>query len=246
LQSRVPFLVFISLCCIWGSEYLVIKVGLRQFPPLIFAGALSTIAAITLFGMARLMHAHIPRKKESWMLMLFLGVFQVSLPYGLLFWGAQYVPSGLAALLNGSNPIFVVIFAHVLVDERITGLKSLGLVSSSLGLGAVFWQDILSIGNLTAQYSLLASLAVVGSAASNALAGVVGKRHAEEVHPAANALVQTAVGSIVLISVGIVTRERPVFNLTSISVASLLYLGVLGLALSLVTVYWLLRKTTVT
>jgi drug/metabolite transporter (DMT)-like permease len=235
-----------TVCCIWGSEYLAIKVGLKQLPPLLFAGTLSAIAAITLFVIAQLLHAQIPRKRSSWTLMLFLGIFQISLPYGLVFWGAQYIPSGVTALLNGSNPLFVVMFAHVLVNEKVTRLKSLGLVSSFAGLIAVFWQDILSIGNLAAQNSLLASLAVVASAASNGLAGVVAKRHAEEIHPAANVLVQATVGTVVLISLGITTEEHAALNLTATTAVALIYLGVAGLALSLVAVYWLLKKTTAT
>ena len=78
--------------------------------------------------------------------MLFLGVFQIGLPYGLVFWAEQYVSSGLAAILFATMPFFVVILAHILVDEKLTGLKGIGVVVSFIGLVLIFWRDLLSQG----------------------------------------------------------------------------------------------------
>jgi drug/metabolite transporter (DMT)-like permease len=174
--------------------------------------------------------------------MLSLGIFQISLPYGLVFWAEQYIASGLSAVLFATMPFFVVIFAHVLVDEKLTRLKVLGVIASFVGLIIIFWRDLSLGGNLT----FYGSLAVVGSAISGAYANVIGKRHAEEIDPAANVLIQSSIGALVLGSLGIFTEPYANLRLTSTSVLAVLYLGVVGSALAFVGMYWLLRQTTAT
>jgi drug/metabolite transporter (DMT)-like permease len=180
------------------------------------------------------------------MIMVFLGIFQIGLPYGLVFWAEQYVSSGLAAVLFATMPFFVVLFAHFMVDERLTRLKVIGMGASFLGLVLIFWRDMVVAQGLIGNTALYGGLAVVGSAVSGALASVVGKQHAERIDPAANVLVQSLVGTIALISIGLVTQERPVFNFTVVPVLAVLYLGIVGSALAFVGMYWLLAKTTAT
>jgi drug/metabolite transporter (DMT)-like permease len=66
--------------------------------------------------------------------MLFLGVFQIGLPYGLVFWAEQYISTGLSAVLFATMPFFVVIFAHIMADEKLTRLKIIGMIASFFGL----------------------------------------------------------------------------------------------------------------
>jgi drug/metabolite transporter (DMT)-like permease len=239
-------MVFGALCFIWGSTWLVIKIGLESLPPFLFAGIRFATATISLLILARMLHARMPRNGSSWMVMLFLGIFQISLPYGLVFWAEQYVSSGLAAVLFATLPLFVVIFAHILVEEKLTRLKGMGVIASFVGLILIFWRDIAAAQGLIANASLYGGLAVVGSAISGALANVVGKQHAEEIDPASNVLVQSLTGTVVLTSLGLVTERNIALNFTPVSVLAILYLGIVGSALAFVGMYWLLIKTTVT
>lgn len=246
MQSKAPGLVFAALCFIWGSTWLGIKIGLEFLPPFLFAGIRFATATMALMVLAKMLHARIPRDRSSWMLMLFLGIFQISVPYGLVFWGEQYISSGLSAVLFATLPFFVVISAHILADEKLTRLKAVGVILSFAGLVSIFWRDITAAQNFVALNSIFGSLAVVGSAASGGLANVVGKEHAEQIDPAANVLIQAFVGTIVLSSLGLATEWNSPLNFTPVAVAAILYLGVVGSALPFVGLYWLLRKTTAT
>jgi drug/metabolite transporter (DMT)-like permease len=223
-----------------------IKIGLEFLPPFLFAGIRFATATMALMVLAKMLHARIPRDRSSWMLMLFLGIFQISVPYGLVFWGEQYISSGLSAVLFATLPFFVVISAHILADEKLTRLKAVGVILSFAGLVSIFWRDITAAQNFVALNSIFGSLAVVGSAASGGLANVVGKEHAEQIDPAANVLIQAFVGTIVLSSLGLATEWNSPLNFTPVAVAAILYLGVVGSALPFVGLYWLLRKTTAT
>ena len=103
MKSR---LVWLLLCCIWGSTWLFIKLGLKDLPPLTFAGISFVIAAIILFSLIAVRRVPLPNKKRDWTLLAVTGVLSFSLNYGLVFWGEQYISSGLAALLQSTLPAF--------------------------------------------------------------------------------------------------------------------------------------------
>jgi drug/metabolite transporter (DMT)-like permease len=246
MPSRSQGLVFAALCVIWGSTWLAIKVGLDFLPPFLFAGVRFATATVCLLVLTRALHARMPKERSAWALMLFLGIFQISLPYGLVFWAEEYISSGLSAVLFATMPFFVVIFAHIMVDEKLTTLKAIGVIASFVGLISIFWKDLVSPESLASNLNFYGSLAVVGSAVAGALASVVAKQHAEEIDPAANVLVQSLTGAVVLTSLGLATERNAVFNITAASVLAILYLGVVGSALAFVGMYWLLTKTTAT
>jgi drug/metabolite transporter (DMT)-like permease len=246
LQSKSPDLVFGALCIIWGSTWLGIKIGLEFLPSFLFAGLRFATATTALIFLAKILHARMPRDRASWILMLFLGIFQITLPYGLVFWGEEYVSSGLSAVLFATLPFFVAIFAHVLTREKLTGIKVGGIILSFCGLIAIFWKDLVGFQNLATQYSVLGSLAIVGSAASGGLANVVAKRHAEGIDPVANVLVQHSIGATALLSLGLVTESRALINFTSAAIVAVLYLGVVGSALGFIGLYWLLKRASAT
>lgn len=246
MQSKAPALVFAALCIIWGSTWLGIKIGLEFLPSFLFAGLRFATSTTALILLAKILHARMPRDRASWILMLFLGIFQITLPYGLVFWGEEYVSSGLSAVLFATLPFFVAIFAHVFTKEKLTGIKVAGIILSLCGLMAIFWKDLTAFQSLATQYSVLGSLAIVGSAASGGLANVVAKRHAEKVDPVANVLVQHSIGATALLSFGLVTESTASIKFTPAAIVAVLYLGVVGSAFGFIGLYWLLKRASAT
>jgi drug/metabolite transporter (DMT)-like permease len=86
MAERLPGVVFGALCLIWGSTWLAIRVGLGFLPPFLFAGIRFAVASLFLLFFVLLLHIRIPRDRSSWAVMLFLGVVQITLSYGLVFW----------------------------------------------------------------------------------------------------------------------------------------------------------------
>jgi drug/metabolite transporter (DMT)-like permease len=140
-----------------------------------------------------------------------------------------------------------VILAHISIKaEPITRRKALGVIVAFAGVAAIFWRDLASAQVSTMQFSLLGSLAIVGSAASGAAGNVVAKKYASGIDPSANVLIQSVVGAVSLLFVSIVTERGSVLKLVPTVIAAVLYLGVVGSALAFVGWYWLLTKTTAT
>src|SRR5215510_3423126 len=85
-SSKAPVLVFILLCGIWGSTWIFIKIGLRDLPPISFAGIRFVIAVCLLAPVIVARRPQLPRTWSDWKLLMITGVLGFTLNYGLLFW----------------------------------------------------------------------------------------------------------------------------------------------------------------
>ena len=205
------------------------------------------MASVFLLFLVPVLHARIPRDAFSWGVMLLLGILQITLVYGLVFWGEQYISSGLTAVLSATLPFFVMMFAHVLTKtESITRRKMIGILGAFVGVAMIFWRSLMSGQGASAPSSLLGSLAILASGASGGLAVVITKKYSLRIAPATNVLVQSVVGSVTLLFVGVVTERRVALEFTPTAIAAVLYLGVIASAFAFVVWYWLFTKTTVT
>src|SRR3977135_940292 len=136
MKSRV---VWLLLCLIWGSTWLFIKLGLNDLPPFTFAGIRFVIASAILFAIIKARRLSLPRARADWSLLAVTGVLSFSFNYGLVFWGEQYVSSGLAALLQATLPAFGLIIAHYyLPGERMTLPKIGEVMMGVIGVGVIF------------------------------------------------------------------------------------------------------------
>jgi drug/metabolite transporter (DMT)-like permease len=245
VSNRLTGIVWLTLCGIWGSTWLGIKLGLRDLPPLTFAGIRFALAAILLGAIVRFR-----REKDTqltsvdWWVLAYTGFLSITLNYGLVFWGEQYISSGLAALLSATVPLFGLPLAHWYLDaEPLTWTKLAGTLLGLIGVGVVFSGE-LGIGGPRAAW---ASAGIVLAALATAHAGVLIKHRATHVRPAVMAGVQMAGGCIPLLLGGIALEGNPLgFHWTPLALASLAYLTVLGSVIAFVMYYWLIRHTAVT
>jgi len=148
MKARIVWLI---LCGIWGSTWLFIKLGLEALPPLTFAGIRFVIACAILFAIIRIRRIALPRARADWVLLALTGILSFGLNYGLVFWGEQYISSGLAALLQATLPAFGLVFAHFhLPGERLSWTKIGGVVLGVCGVGVVFSNQLVIAGRQAA------------------------------------------------------------------------------------------------
>ena len=237
-------LVWLILCCIWGSTWLFIKIGLDDLPPLTFAGIRFVIASAILFAIVAARRLSIPRLKSDWKLLALTGVLSFSCNYGLIFWGEQHISSGLAALLQATIPAFGLVIAHFyLHGERMTARKVVGVVLGILGVAVVF-SNQLTIGG---GKSLAGCVALVLSSLIVAYSNVLVKARGKHLDPVIMAAGQMFFGLIPLIVIGILWEGNPIyFRWTIRAVIALFYLAIVGSVVAFVLYYWLVRKIDVT
>jgi drug/metabolite transporter (DMT)-like permease len=241
MKARIVWLI---LCGIWGSTWLFIKVGLADLPPFTFAGIRFVLAALILTVLVLVRRAPWPRTRREWGLIAVAGLLQFALNYGLVFWGEQYISSGLAAVLQSTFPVFGLVIAHLyLPQERMTGARVLGVLLGVLGVGVIFSDQLTIAGNL----AFLGSIALVASAFFGAYSNVLVKAYGTKIDPQVFAATQMIFGFVPLLGIGILFEGNPLrFNWTAKAVICLLYLVVVGSVLAFALYYWLVRKMDVT
>ncbi|MCW5620587.1 MAG: EamA family transporter [Burkholderiales bacterium] len=138
-MSRSATALFILMCAIWGSTWIAMRFGVAQLPPLFFAGTRFIVAGLLMMAW------HLQRGGS---LQVSGGELRALAPaivlaivgcYGLLFWGMQHAPSGLAAVVNLSLiPVCLYIFGLLAGQERYLLSRLLALAVGLTGLGLLF------------------------------------------------------------------------------------------------------------
>jgi drug/metabolite transporter (DMT)-like permease len=243
-HGRLALLVWLCLCGIWGSTWLAIKLGLRDLPPLTFAGFRFAIAALMLFGIVLMRGQRLPRSAREWRLLAYTGLLTITINYALVFWGEQHISSGLAAVLSATVPLFGLPIAHwYLESEPLTGWKVVGAALGVIGVATVCSDQLGSGGPL----ALWASLGIVVAALATAHAGVLIKASGTHIEPPVLAGIQMAGGCIPLLLGGMVLEGSPLtFHWTPRAVAALFYLTIPGSVIAFLLYYWLIRHTAIT
>ena len=237
-------LVWLILCCIWGSTWLFIKLGLADLPPLTFAGIRFVIACAILFLIIRVRHIQLPRARADWILLAITGTLSFGLNYGLIFWGEQYISSGLTSLLQATIPAFGLVFAHFhLPGERLSWSKIAGVVLGVFGVGVVFSNQLAVAGSR----ALAGCVALILSSMFVAYSNVLVKKYGKNLNPAILASCQMIFGLLLLLGVGIPLEGNPLrLHWTPMALIALFYLAVVGSVIAFLLYYWLVLNMDVT
>ena len=237
-------LVWLILCGIWGSTWLFIKLGLADLPPITFAGIRFVIACTILFFLIRIRRIQLPRARNDWILLAVSGILSFGFNYGLVFWGDQYISSGLAALLQATLPAFGLVFAHFhLPAERLSWTRIFGVVLGVCGVGVVFSNQL----TLAGSRALAGCVALILSAMFAAYSNVLVKAYGKHLNPAVLSAGQMFFGLLLLLSVGIPLEGNP-FRLhwTPMAVIAMFYLAIIGSVIAFLLYYWLVLNMDVT
>ena len=231
---------FVTLCVVWSSTWLAIKIGLRDLPPISYAGIRFVVAIVVLLtvsiGRARLL----PRSRAEYIILALTGVLMFSVNYGLLFWGELHVSSGLAAVLQATIPIFGMMFAHLMLpDEPMHWQRLSGAFLAVAGV-AVICARLLNFNGMMAFWG---GLGIVVGAAGAAFSNVLLKQRPIQLGPAMIAAWQMIFGTVPLLVLGWLVEGNPNrFHWTTMSIFCLLYLAIIGSALTFLLLYWLLPQ----
>jgi len=234
---------WLMLCVVWSSTWLAIKVGLRDLPPISYAGIRFLVAIVVLFAVSAGRVSLLPRRAFDYLILAFTGLLMFSLNFGLLFWGELHVSSGLAAVLQATIPIFGMLFAHMMLpDEPLELHKLLGALLAVAGV-AIICERLLGFHGLMA---LWGGLGIELGAAGAAFSNVLLKARSVQLAPAMIAAWQMIFGVVPLLGIGFALEGNPLrFHWSTTSVFCLLYLAVIGSALNFLLLYWLLPRMTV-
>lgn len=230
---------FVIISLVWGSTWLAIKIGLTSVPPFFAAGIRFLIASAVLYVILRLRGLSILLTPETRKLYAALIFLSYSIPFALVYWGQQYIPSGLSSILFGAYPFSVAIFSHLLlVKERLTWFKIAGIVFGFVGIVIIFSGDV----HWTETAGVLGMACILVSTVMQALAVVLIKKYGQPISPFVMNFVGMLGGGVILGTLGLATESFSAIVWNTAAVGSILYLAIIGSVLVFVTYHWLLKR----
>ena len=222
--TRADWLSILALGLIWGGTFSVISIALQGYGPVTVACARTTLGALALASMAVVLRRSWPAA-AVWRHVVPIGVLSSAVPFFLLSWGQQYVPSAFAGLSMAILPLFVLPLAHVFAAEPLTWRKAAGF-----GLGFVGAMVLLGGGVLEGGADLLPRLACIGATLCYAVSSILTRR-CPPVDAVSFSACTLVVGSVVLVPAMLLTEGVPGWA-GAVSGGAIVFLGLVPTALA--------------
>ena len=234
------WVTFWTLGLIWGSSFLWIKIALDNVGPftLVAWRLLIGVAGLALVVLFR--RPTFPRGLRIYGLLALLGVTNTALPFLLISWGEQSIDSAVASILNGTVPLFAMVFAHfALQDDRMTRARVAGLILGFLGVIVLMSGDLVPGEVRTGG---LGQLAVLVASILYAFSTVFARKNLHGLSPVVQSFVPLVVADL-FIWTGAVAIEAPVLAPTSgLTWFALVWLGLLGSCVAYLLLFTLLHR----
>ena len=232
---------FLLLTLVWGTTWAAIRVGLQGVPPFTGVALRFAIAGTLLLALAPVLGVRLGRRgRREKALWLANGVLSFCMSYSAVYWAEQFIPSGLAAVLFATYPLFVAGLAHALLPgERLRSIAGVGVVLGFAGVAVIFSDDLTLLGGEAVRR---AALVMLVSPLASAVATVLVKRWGSDLHPLSLSAVPMLIAGLVMGAVALLVERDRSLVLDARSVGALLYLAVLGSAATFTTYYWLLAR----
>jgi drug/metabolite transporter (DMT)-like permease len=134
-MKTLAWALFWLIALIWGSSFMLIRIGVEAVPigQLVFIRTL--IAAVGLTAVMLLRGKRFPRSRRAMFHLAVIGIVNGTLPYAFIAWGEQSISSSLASVIQATVPMFSLVIAHfTLTDEKMSPARLLGLLLGFLGV----------------------------------------------------------------------------------------------------------------
>jgi drug/metabolite transporter (DMT)-like permease len=234
-------LAFAIIYFVWGSTFLAIRVGVREVPPFLLAGMRFLVAGIVLYGWMRARGTPSPSARE-WSAATCLAILIFVFDYGLLFWAERRVPSGIAAVMMATIPVFMSIAEIVFLrTQRLTPRLGLALLVGLAGV-AVLVGHTMSLGE--APVDTAGACALIVAAVSWSVAASLTRKLPLPAAKAMSSGAQMLAGGVLLTLTAALLGEFRGFRVQAVSLGAwlaLAYLIVAGSIVAFTAYVWLIH-----
>jgi drug/metabolite transporter (DMT)-like permease len=232
-------LAFLAVYVIWGSTYLAIRYAVESIPPFFTAGFRHLSA-----GTILLVWCLLKRLKPTWAQIrasVVIGFFFFLVGHGSLHWAEKFVPSGLAALLVASEPIWVFLLSSAAARTwRLNGMLLAGILVGLAGVGLLMQGTALE----TTRGATLGAVAILIGALSWSVGIIYSRRSKLSGNPLLLSALSLLSGAVMLIATGTLAGEAKGFSVAQVTPRAWLSLGYLiifGSVVAFTAYNWLLE-----
>ena len=242
-NEKLKILVIFSLLCFaWGSTWGVIRLGLESLTPFISVGLRFTLASILILIVMKFRNVKIQMDKIALRLYFIMGFGSFVIPFGLVYWAEQFVPSGLSAVLFAVYPFFVVLFSYLAIPSEVIGFSRIfGIVFAFTGIITIFYDGL----NIDVASYIWGMFAIVLSGIMQAGNAVTLKKYGQHLDPLSMNFIPMIMAGISLVIIGVLVEDTSKLIFDSKAFFSIIYLAVIGTVLTFTSYYWLLKRVSV-
>ncbi len=241
-RKYFPLIIFVSLCLIWSSTWMVIKIGLKSLPPFLSLGCRFFVASLSLAIYIRWQKIEFPGNLRTHLFFFIFGMINFTGGYAFIYWAEQYIPSGLTSVLFSIMPFYVLIMSwRLFPQDRINWKKFVGVCLGFLGIIIVF-RDQLYLDSTDRQV-IFGMLAVLVAPLFSATGTIMGKKASLRMNPFVLNTLPLFYSAVFffLLSLVVERNAHPVFDAQAIF--SIFYLALLGTSIAFVMYFWMLKNT---
>jgi drug/metabolite transporter (DMT)-like permease len=237
--TRSDWLIFLALGFMWGSSYLFIKLAVDSFGTFTLISLRLLIGGALLWVVLRLSRVPLPRERRAYGHLLVMAVINISIPFVLITWAEQSVDSALAAILNSTVPLMVIVLAPVFLHDE--PIRINGLAGLAIGFAGVVL--IVSPELAAATGTVPGQIALLGSSLSYGIGNVYARRNVRGLHPMMPAVFQVTFALLIVGTLALVV-ERPweTAHPDAEALFSVVWLGILGSGFAYLAYFRLLSR----
>ena len=227
--TLASILLALLVTFLWSTSFVIIKLGLKEIPPLTFAGLRYTIAFICLlpFLFTQKNLAVVKNlEKKDWRNLVLLGILFYAFTQGTQFIGLSLLPAVMVSLWLNFTPFVVTLMAIFLIKEIPTSLQVLGVILFIIGILTYFYP--VSLSNDQSLGLIVMTIGVFANAASAVLGRSVNRKG--NINPLVVTIISMGVGSVILLTSGILIQGFP--PISFVNVLYLLWLAIINTALA--------------
>jgi len=231
--------IFLALGVMWGSSYLFIKLAVDSFGTFTLIAFRLLIGAAFLWLVVVMSRQTLPRDRKVYGHLLVMAIINITIPFTLITWAEQSVDSALAAIINATVPLFVLVIAPMFLPEE--PIRVNGVVGLAVGfMGVVL---IVSPGLTAADGDPLGELALLGSSLTYAIGNVYNRRNVRGLAPLIPAVFQVTFALLIVGGLALVL-ERPWETAQPDAQAwfSVIWLGIFGSGMAYLVYFRLLGR----
>jgi len=225
-ERKLGYAAWITVCVIWGTTYLGIRVCLETMPPALMGGLRWTVAGALLAGYVLARGEKLPAR-SSWRGIALMAFLLLGLGNGGVVFAEQWVPSGLAAVLVATSPFWMAGVEALLKDgERLHLNTIVGLLIGFSGILVLVWPD-LRLGRGDGHF-VLGVIAIQIAALGWSIGSAYSRRHARTDDILGTTALQMLAGGMMMLFVATLTREWQQLSFNARTLTSLIYLSTIG------------------
>lgn len=226
-QRRAAYLAWVTVCIVWGTTYLGIRICLETIPPMLIGGLRWLVAGLLLAVYVKASGQRLP-PQDRWPGITLLGFLMLVLGNGGVVIAEQWVPSGLAAVIIASNPFWMAaVEAAIPGGERLTGTIVAGLVVGFTGILVLVWPD-LAVGGGSRRAFLAGVIALQIASIGWSLGSAYSRRSGRADNVLGTSAFQMLAGGAMMAAIGVLRGELQHLYFTPRTSIALIYLSTLG------------------